>query len=385
MNTPESNTVPSSNYIPGLDGMRTFSVFLVILGHAGFAAIPSALGVTIFFFISGFLITNLLMAEYAKTGTINVKDFYVRRYLRLMPEQAFYVAVALVIGMFIGAVPHIINTLGALFYFTNYIKIFQWGQGALPFTTGHFWSLAVEEHFYLTWPLAMLAFLPSYKRVLIFIGVVLIACLAWRVFVVTQGLLPEHYVYYASEARFDSIAYGCLCAVLFRQYPAFIERVARNGVWLLAAGCLLLLIPSTWRTFFGLNETFQEAGRYAVQGAGFILCFTYLYRSPKGALQTLIMRVLELPFMRFAGRASYGAYIWHYCLINTFVMAIGAQSPETMTTANKVICAALAVPASILLGHLSLRFILGPFAALRSRFGSHPKAFPKLQSAATRA
>lgn len=360
-----------SVYIPGLDGMRTISILLVILGHSGLTFVPGALGVTIFFFISGFLITNLLLIEQDASDRIDVKAFYIRRYLRLMPEMAFYVAVGLVVGLFLNALPSLLSTLAALFYFTNYLKAFHVSGEVMPFVTGHFWSLAVEEHFYLTWPLAFSVLAPNYRNMLGALLAVLVACFAWRLFIVTQGLFPASYIEFASDTRFDSIAFGCICAVLFRKNPAFIARLASARWLVLFAGAALLLIPSLWRTVFGLNETFQEAARYTVQGAGFILCFIFLYRAPPSWLQALIMRILETPLMRFCGRASYGAYIWHFAVIYIFMAAIGSLTPEEMSLTNKLICAAITAIVSMMLGHYSGKLVLGPFASLRRKFGSH--------------
>lgn len=355
-------------YVPGLDGMRAVSVLLVITGHAGFTAVPGALGVTVFFFLSGFLITNLLISE-AAAGGINVPAFYARRYLRLMPEVAVYVIVGLLAGLAVGAMSGAINTIAALFYFTNYVKIFGLGKDALPFVTGHFWSLAVEEHFYLTWPLVM-ALVPSPKKLLATTTAVIAACLAWRLVVVTSTQLPPHYVYYASETRFDSIAFGCLCALLFRFFPGCVERLARRENLLLAAGLVLLAIPFGWRSVLGLNETFQEAGRYTVQGFGFILCFVYIYAKRKA----WVLDMLEASPLRFIGRASYGMYVWHFAAIYSFMLLAGYTHPEQMPTSLKIGCAVFAVLASAILGWAGARYVLRPFARLRRQFGSHRAA-----------
>ncbi len=359
-------TAPVSGYIPGLDGMRAIAVGLVVFGHSGLSFIPAAIGVTVFFFLSGFLITHLLVSEQETHGTIDVKAFYVRRYLRLMPEQAFYIVVGLLVSLATGAMPALINTVAALFYFTNYLKIFGIGHEVLPMVTGHFWSLAVEEHFYLLWPLV---FFWAGRRTGRLIGVVvavLVTCLIWRI-VALHTSLPAIYVGYASEARIDSIGYGCLGALLMRRYPGVLTTIRRVGLPVLLIGAVILAVPICWRLMFGARGFFLEAGRYSVQGLGFICCFAYFFAQPN----TIWVRLLELPVMRFAGRASYGLYLWHYAVIYSFMMLAGYDHPEAMPMTLRLTCAIVAMIVAAIIGHLSAAYVLAPFNPLRRRFGSH--------------
>ncbi len=355
-----------SGYIPGLDGMRAIAVSLVVFGHSGLSFVPAAIGVTIFFFLSGFLITHLLVSEQARHGTIDVKSFYVRRYLRLMPEQAFYIAVGLAVGLVTGAMPAIVNTVAALFYFTNYLKIFGIGHEALPMVTGHFWSLAVEEHFYLIWPLVFFRAGRRTGRLIAVVIAVLTACLVWRVAALRIGL-PATYVEFASDARLDSIGYGCLGALLVRHYPAVLAMVRRSGLLVPVAGVAILSVPVLWRQIGGDRGLFLEAGRYTVQGLGFICCFAYLFARP----QMIWVRLLELPLLRFVGRASYGLYLWHFAVIYSFMMLAGYDQPSAMPINLRLTCAVTAMTIAAIIGHLSATYVLAPFNPLRRRFGSH--------------
>jgi peptidoglycan/LPS O-acetylase OafA/YrhL len=364
--SPASGITPVSGYIPGLDGMRAIAVGLVVFGHSGLSFAPAAIGVTIFFFLSGFLITHLLVSEQQKHGAINVKAFYIRRYLRLMPEQAFYVAVGLLVGLATGALPALINTVAALFYFTNYLKIFAIGHEALPMVTGHFWSLAVEEHFYLLWPLVFFWAGRNTGRLIGVVIAVLITCLIWRI-IALHTSLPPIYVGYASEARLDSIGYGCLGALLVRRYSRVLEAVRRVGLPILLAGAVILTVPVVWRLMFGDRGLFLEAGRYTVQGLGFICCFAYLFARP----QMIWVRLLELPLLRFVGRASYGLYLWHFAVIYSFMMLAGYDQPSAMPINLRLTCAVTAMTIAAIIGHLSATYVLAPFNPLRRRFGSH--------------
>ena len=111
--------------IPGLDGVRAISILMVMLSHSGFHFIPGVLGVTIFFFLSGFLITSLLLDEYDKHGTINIPEFYARRLLRLYPPLLVYIAIVLAGLLFLRKDVDPVGLAGVLFYFANYLYALQ--------------------------------------------------------------------------------------------------------------------------------------------------------------------------------------------------------------------------------------------------------------------
>ena len=161
-------------YIAPLDGMRAVAILLVVVAHFGFGnVIPGGFGVTIFFFISGFLISRLLIAEYAQNGEINIRYFYIRRLLRLGP--------ALVIMLFMIAIANVLmglpvpghELLAGLTYTMNYYLIVHQSNPVLPI--GVLWSLAVEEHYYLLYPL-LLALL--WRKKTRFLKYLVLACVA---------------------------------------------------------------------------------------------------------------------------------------------------------------------------------------------------------------
>lgn len=357
---------PIAKYIPGLDGMRALALAVVILGHSGFLKAPSAFGVTAFFFISGFLITNLLITEYASSGRFDLGAFYMRRYFRLMPELVGYLATGLVFSYFLGKVPGTFNILGAIFYFTNYIKAFDVSGETLPFVFGHLWSLAVEEHFYIIWPFLLTFLMPGHRRPITALATILVVCLVWKIAISTLGILPTHYIEYATDTRFDSIAYGCLCAFIFRYYPTIFNSSRQLRWAALILGACLLLIPMAGRSLFGSETLFQSAGRYSIQGIGFIMVFYYLYSTKSN----FAVNVLERPALRFIGRSSYGAYIWHYALIYGFSQVVGFRKPEDLPILYQCLCFSFAMIAAVAMGHISARVFLSPFAPIRRRFGS---------------
>ena len=138
----------SSLYVPSLDGMRAIAFFFVFVAHAQpFKALPGGFGVTIFFFLSGYLITSLLRDEARKTGTISLKGFYLRRVLRIFPPC--YLTVILVSTLAAAGILYnresYASLVSAFLYFSNYWNILDWGN--LPAGLGVLWSLAVEEHY----------------------------------------------------------------------------------------------------------------------------------------------------------------------------------------------------------------------------------------------
>jgi peptidoglycan/LPS O-acetylase OafA/YrhL len=352
-----------SSYIPGLDGLRAVSVSIVIISHAGFGnVIPGGLGVTIFFFISGLLITNLLLTEWDRHGDINIANFYIRRFLRLSPELWVYVGSCVLLSLIFATPIQWEYVLGGLLYFTNYLNIFLTTSVETPFTTGHLWSLAVEEHFYLTYPLLM-AVIIARPRCLM--GVLLGICflsLAVRL-LAFDGPLPDNYAYFASEARLDSIAYGCLCAILGRMFPTFLPFLVRYPAITGSAGVLLLLLSLVIR-----SPEFRETIRYSIQGVGLILCALALYA---GQASAWLLRCLEWRPFRVLGQLSYGMYLWHFMPIQAYAMVRGFELPEHMPISDKLIALMIGYAAAVSLAYPSYRFVLGPVARLRRRFGSH--------------
>ena len=351
------------NYIPGLDGVRAASVSLVILAHAGFGnVVPGGLGVTIFFFISGLLITNLLCSEYIRRGRIDIKSFYVRRYLRLSPEMYFYVFVCTALSLiFLGDIS-MVNIAGGLFYFTNYIKIFHYSPFDTPFTIGHLWSLAVEEHFYLTYPLLLVSTIAFPRRLVAILIGICIFSLVVRTLAVFLGF-PVDYPYYASEARLDSIAYGCLCALSTRYFNEASAVIAKYHWLALAAAAGLMVISLIIR-----DPLFRDSIRFSMQGMSLFLGITVLYGAPIG---TSTIWLLERAIPRFVGRMSYGMYLWHFMPIQLYAWLRGYMSADVMPVPEKGIAAFIGFAFAIAAAYPSYRFILGSVARLRRRFGSH--------------
>jgi peptidoglycan/LPS O-acetylase OafA/YrhL len=203
--------------IPSMDGLRALSFFIVFVAHAGLGSyVPGGFGVTIFFFLSGFLITTLMRVEYERLQALNVRHFWVRRLLRIWPP--FYlvlltgIAAALIFepgSLSIGAVR------AQLLHFANYCTVWH-GFNGEPDGTGVYWSLAVEEHFYLVFPWIYLAMqragMTQRNQALLLWGLCG-AVLLWRIVLVAIYHAPSDRTYMATDTRIDSILFGCALAV----------------------------------------------------------------------------------------------------------------------------------------------------------------------------
>lgn len=353
------------DYIPGLDGLRAISVMLVIVGHGGLEnVVPGGLGVTIFFFISGFLITNLLISEAVQYGGNAIGKFYVRRYLRLTPELYAYVLICLIASAVFFHV-EIGRFLASFLYLMNYFSLFagQEGDPANPFVLGHLWSLAVEEHFYLVFPLLfVLLFRRPRAFVLVLVGICLAAI---GVRAIAFGVFDNpDYAYFASDARIDSIIFGCLLALAMRHAVGqrILYRFGRSPV--LVAALALMLATLLYR-----DEAFRDVLRFTVQGIALFFGVAALYTSALGAF---VVMVLEVGVLRFLGRISYGMYLWHF-LPGRAVFLIAGVDPVHATEAPiavKIAAIVASTAVAVLMGYLGQRLLLRPLAGLRHRFGS---------------
>jgi len=315
-------------HIPSLDGIRAISIMIVFLAHAGFYdKIPGGMGVTIFFFLSGFLITTLLRVELESTGKIDLRRFYLRRVLRIFPPFYAFLAISL-LAAFLWIIPTKVSWEGVgaqVLYLYNYFGIVR-GPDGIPPGTDVFWSLAVEEHFYLVFPFA---YLWLHRRVASSRGRALglaIACavvLAWRFVLVFAMHVPWMYTYSATDTRIDSILYGCLLATW--RNPA-LDPVAegtekRHRLWSAlgtVAGLATLLFTVVYRA-----PWFRETLRYSIQGLALLALFQAAVRYPDWAC----FRPLNWRPMRTLGVLSYSFYLVHFLVLMVVGKYVGRSLP----------------------------------------------------------
>ncbi len=301
-------------YLPTLDGWRTVAIALVLFSHASDSiqnAIQTALfahtdgmkklgllGVQLFFGLSGFLITSKLIDEENRHGRISLPSFYTRRAFRILPASLMFLGVAGVLALFGVIDVSLGRWLSTVLFAANYT------QAESSWYLGHFWSLAVEEHFYFLWPAAFLLLGVSQKRIRL--GLVLALLIAlWRAidfrFQVT-GSTPAVF-WGRTDIQADGILWGVLIALLYAE-PVWRQRLQRLLSWPLTWPLLLCLL-------FGLEFIPKPDWKL-----DFMLMTVRAIVIPLLLLGTVIHnqapvgRLLETSVFRWLGRLSYSLYLW---------------------------------------------------------------------------
>jgi peptidoglycan/LPS O-acetylase OafA/YrhL len=310
-------------HIPSLDGLRAISFLIVFGAHAGLDGVPGGFGVTVFFFLSGYLITTLMRIEAERTTRVSLKHFYLRRALRILPPFYIVLLAATALGEvgFLGAdvPPQPWPVASQLLHFSNYWIAAHGWSGIAP-GTGVYWSLAVEEHFYLVFPtiflgLALLRL--TGRRKAIAFWACCAAVLAWRCVLVFAFHSSIDRTFLCSDTRVDSIAFGCALAVWGN--PVLDPGPTRGGglLWrgvLLPLGIALLLV-----TFVLRGTAFRETFRYTLQGIGLTPVFVAAVRWPRW----VVFRPLNWQPVRFVGTISYSLYLVHQATLSAVAQHTG--------------------------------------------------------------
>ena len=345
----------NSFYIPSLDGIRAVAAMLVFVAHAGWShIIPGGFGVTIFFFLSGYLITTLLRREYENTGSINLKKFYLRRAYRIFPPL-YIVLFLIAILALAGIVEHQMRpwaVVSQVFYWTNYYIVFYGEEHFVP-RTSVYWSLAIEEHFYFIFPLVFLLTIHrfSYSRMASFFLVFCVLVLIWRYWLILVGGMSQDYTYYATDTRFDSLLFGCIMGVWKNPVADNDWKLSYHFRWIvLCLALILLLFCFVWR-----DSVFRETLRYTLQGIGLFPIFWLAIRHP----DWLVFRWLSWRPVRFLGVISYTFYLSHLFLI--------ALVGQLLDTNNLLIHAVLSFFLTVAFATLMFYVVERPIADLRRR------------------
>jgi len=296
--------------IPSLDGIRGLAALIVFGGHAGLDnVLPAGFGVTIFFFLSGFLITTLLRQEYERTGDISLKKFYLRRIYRILPPLYIVLLLFLMPWSLRGQGAYFHPTTGAVLLqfmqLTNYYLILGDAAHLVP-STNPTWSLAIEEHFYLLFPLALLLLRRhhDYRRIGLLFALTCAAVLLWRCILVLGLHVSSDYTYYATDARIDSLLFGCIMGVALNPVLDRCFTRLTDAQWM---GALVLAAALLGFTFLYRSEVFRQTLRYSIQGVALLPIFFCAVRHPRWWL----FGWLQSPVMRALGLISYTFYLVH--------------------------------------------------------------------------
>jgi peptidoglycan/LPS O-acetylase OafA/YrhL len=301
-------------HLPGLDGLRGFAVLAVLAFHGGFSwAVGGYLGVSLFFTLSGFLICRLLIAERSSTGHIRLGRFWDRRFRRLAPAAMAALALVVVFGMTV-ATPSQRFALGgdirsALLYFANWHLYFGGQSYAAifvdPSPVQHFWSLAIEEQFYLIFPLVVAGTMAVFRGSRRALGGVLLA-LAAGSFALEFAFGNQDRIYYGTDTRALELLAGALLAIVLVNREALIVRGRRAG-WTFGAAALAVSVVVAW-----MWMRVSEQSHWLYRG-GFALVAATSVVLVLGAIAPGPIRVVcSLGVMRYIGRISYGLYLFHW-------------------------------------------------------------------------
>ncbi|RLP24649.1 acyltransferase [Mesorhizobium sp. YM1C-6-2] len=317
-----SLSTPALEYNPALDGLRGLAALAVVGFHSAFPFMSGGfLGVDLFFVLSGFLITRLLRAEVAATGRIDVLRFYWRRALRLWPP------LLAMLVLYACCVPLIADTdwqrdvLLAMFYLTDYSYPF-WGE---PELLRHTWSLSVEEHFYLVWPLAILLTrrIEAAKLAVIFFGLY-VAATGWRIF--DYWFFADwHWTYFRFDARLSGLMLGSIAGLI--PWKPSSEAIGWAGLALLAILTAAMTLPS-WFQFTNGTIAAEFASASVVLSA--VHC-----------RDSLFFRMLAWRPLVACGLLSYSIYLVHYPVVRVLREVMSPTETFTITAAISIALAAM--------------------------------------------
>lgn len=310
----------SIGYMPGLDGLRALAVFAVIAYHLNLTWMPGGLlGVSLFFVLSGYLITGILLKQWELSGGIDLKDFWLRRARRLLP--AVFVMLAGVMSWVMLWAPERLaalkqEALAALFYTSNWYLIFHqvsyFESFGPPSPLGHLWSLAVEEQFYLFWPLLLVIGLRCCQQRKWIIGgtmAVALTSAAAMALIYIPGHDPSR-VYYGTDTRAFALLVGAVLAMVWPSWKMNADLTGKKRLALDLAGSLGLLVILL---MIGTTDQYQpslyQGGLllYSVAAAGLVAALAH----PASYLG----RIFGWGPLRWLGECSYGIYLWHYPVI----------------------------------------------------------------------
>ena len=325
---------PLSSYWPALDGLRGLAILLVFGFHLPFGPFRSgSYGVILFFVLSGFLITTILLRELDKNKAVDLRRFYGRRARRLFPSLVVVVVAHLILQLTILGEPEEWwgRSWPVLAYVSNYVQI----AGTQLLHMSHTWSLAIEEHFYLLWPVTLLI-IPRRWRFRVTIALV-VAFVAWRFQYLVTGATHDR-IYFATDTNAFAPLLGCALAIAIHENR--IPKPTRN-VSTLSTVALVLVACIPWHYYDRrlLYLTLPVAGLAAVAIYG------ALFRPAEW---------LQNPVLRWFGKISYGLYLWHYMMISLPWEQLVPVPPFVPMIA-----------APIVLAGLSWRFIEAPFLGRR--------------------
>ncbi len=341
-------------YMPGLDGLRAVAVISVLLYHAEYSwAIGGFLGVEVFFVISGYLITSLLLAEWRDRGAIDLRRFWLRRARRLLPALFAVIAVTTVVAVFF--LPDEVASLrgdvvSALAYVTNWNFIFgaksYFEAIGRPSMVQHLWSLAVEEQFYLLWPLLFIGGMRVFGRkrfpLIVVGGAIASTVLMWLLYDPDGD--PSR-VYYGTDTRASGILIGCALAFVWSPWRLRpnVSVGARQLLNVVGGIATVVLLAMLFRTDEFASSLYR-GGLLRLDLVTAIVIAVVVHPAAR------LGRVFGVRPLRWVGLRSYGIYLWHWPVFQL-------TRPEVDVSIDGVPLMALRVGITLVLAELSYRLV----------------------------
>lgn len=312
----KSPPLNGANRFAHIDAMRAFAVMLVVVAHAGLGGfVPGGSGVTIFFSISGFIITYLLLRERDKTGGFSVKAFYLRRAVKILPPLLLIVVIPSFFLIHIGEVD-VMSLLSQVFFVFNWAYIS--GDTHVLVGSDVVWSLAIEEQFYILFAIVWLLVVQSSRWRLLISGVAVGGILYSTIarLVMATGPSISDRIYYGSDTRMDGIAWGVLAAVAFHWLQRDGQLNSRVGKclardWIFITALSLYLFSLIYR-----DELFRDTLRYTLQSIAACVVILYGLLPGSGPVRRIFYRASQWPVVSLIGLASYSIYLIHLVLMN---------------------------------------------------------------------
>jgi peptidoglycan/LPS O-acetylase OafA/YrhL len=352
-----------TDYLPGLEGLRAFAVLAVILFHLDIPGLFASgfLGVDIFFTVSGFLITGQLIRQYQTSGTIAIGTFYLKRARRLLPAVlVLLIACVLITEWWVtdAAWRTRSDLLPALFYFSNWWQIFSeqsyFEMSGRPALLQHLWSLAIEEQFYIVWPLLLLVVLRHFgQRALFYIAATLaLLSSAWMIYLSVRHGYPQAQdpsrIYLGTDTHTMGLFLGAALAAAWNPLSSSpsATKIPSTISDFLGVICLSALL---WAMLFvtEYDVALYQGGFFWVALLSTGLLFAAAHK--EGALQNW----LSIRPLAWMGQRSYGLYLWHWPVF-------ALLRPEFELPDNPWVQAAIRLSLTVILTELSYRLIENP-------------------------
>jgi peptidoglycan/LPS O-acetylase OafA/YrhL len=355
--------VPGPSRLPHLDGLRGIAILLVLPVHSPLRKVFDYgwIGVDLFFVLSGYLITGILLDSKGRPGYFS--SFYARRALRIWPLYYFVLTIAFGVSPYLGGIFAVHVGDGSLPWFLTYLQ--NWGAGSRgPAGLVITWSLAIEEQFYAVWPLVV--FLLSRRTLAVLAGAVFALSPVIRYGLLTLNV-PDFPVYTTTFARLDGLAAGALLAIVVRSARVRMQSLVRWSGWLAGLGGAASILAL--RIGFVSPYVPADKASYVLGFSAIAVAFAGWSGLAIGAPR--IQRLLTWSLLTHCGRISYGLYIYHYMLFLWAHQYLAPWLEETFSLdrqLSRLIGWVIGIVLTFAVAEASFRWVESPILALKDRF-----------------